>query len=164
MDFITTYDSKLGKILLAADHFGLTGLWFEGQKYFGAGLSEKTEIQQTEDILCAKEWLDMYFSGKNPDFTPRLHLKGTRFRQEVWRKLLEIPYGETVTYGTIASRLAEEKKMEKMSARAVGGAVGHNPVSIIVPCHRVIGASGKITGYAGGIERKKILLLMEKTN
>lgn len=161
-EYVSTYYSKLGEMLLAADESGVTGVWFKGQKYYGAGLTEKAVHKQTDDIRCAAEWLDVYFSGQKPDFMPRLHLKGTRFRQDVWQKLLEIPYGKTVTYGALASWIALERNMKNMSARAVGGAVGHNPVSIIVPCHRVLGCSGRITGYAGGMERKKALLQIEK--
>lgn len=160
-EYVSTYYSKLGEMLLAADESGVTGVWFTGQKYYGAGLTGKAVYKRTDDLICAVEWLDVYFSGKNPNFMPRLHLKGTPFRKEVWQKLLDIPYGETITYGDLASRIAFERNIEKMSPRAVGAAVGHNPVSIIVPCHRVLGYSGKIVGYAGGVERKKALLKIE---
>lgn len=150
---VAGYTSPLGEILLAADERGLTGLWFEGQKYFAAGLAEAVE-GETELIKAARRWLDIYFSGREPDFTPPLHMPGTPFRERVWAALLEIPYGETATYGELAARLGS-------SPRAVGAAVGRNPVSLIVPCHRVLGADGSLTGYAGGVERKEYLLKLE---
>ena len=153
MYYVAGYTSPLGEILLAADERGLTGLWFEGQKYFAAGLAEAVE-GETELIKAARRWLDTYFSGREPDFTPPLHMPGTPFRERVWAALLEIPYGETVTYGELAARLGS-------SPRAVGAAVGRNPVSLIVPCHRVLGADGSLTGYAGGVERKEYLLKLE---
>lgn len=159
--FVSRYASPLGEIVLAADETGLNGLWFEGQKYFGRGLSEDASAEETEILRSAKRWLDIYFSGREPDFTPPLHLIGTKFRSDVWKKLLEIPYGETTTYGEIAKELSEERGTKQMAAQAVGGAVGHNPVSIIVPCHRVVGSRGQLTGYAGGLERKSRLLELE---
>ena len=108
-----------------------------------------------------KKWLDIYFDGKEPDFTPRLHLQGSPFRMEVWEILLKIPYGKTTTYKEIAERVAAQRGIPSMSAQAVGGAVGHNPVSIIVPCHRILGTDGSLTGYAGGVEKKKSLLSLE---
>lgn len=111
----------------------------------------------------AKNWLDIYFSGEEPEFIPPLHLVGSEFRQEVWKILLQIPYGETVTYGEIAMQMAAIQKKEHSSARAIGGAVGHNPISAIIPCHRVVGSNGKLTGYAGGIEKKSALLKLEHT-
>ena len=160
--FVSNYSSPLGGIVLAADEEGLTGLWFEGQKYFGGGLSEEAQEGETESIRSAKRWLDVYFSGREPDFMPPLHLTGTLFRCAVWKRLMEIPYGETTTYGEIAKELSAGGGTEKMSAQAVGGAVGHNPVSIIVPCHRVVGSRGQLTGYAGGLERKRSLLELER--
>ena len=153
MLFTTLYHSPLGGILLAADEGGITGLWFAGQKYFAAGLAEAVE-GETEHIKAARRWLDIYFSGREPDFTPPLRLRGTPFRERVWAALLEIPYGETVTYGRLAAKL-------NSSPRAVGSAVGRNPVSLIVPCHRVLGADGSLTGYAGGVEKKACLLRLE---
>jgi len=166
MQYLTTYSSPLGNILLACDHIGLTGLWFEDQKHFKANLSpEHIYIESSSTLPSALSesihWLDVYFSGVNPDFTPQLHLIGTTFRMEVWKILLDIPYGKTVTYGEIASKLAKQRGLSSMSAQAVGGAVGHNPISIIVPCHRVIGSNRSLTGYAGGITRKSYLLSME---
>lgn len=158
------YDSPLGGILLAADELGLTGLWFEGQKYFAHGLSPEHTAQETPVLQQAKRWLDVYFSGQEPDFTPPLHPIGSPFRQEVWELLLQIPYGQTTTYGTLAKQLAAKHGLARISAQAVGGAVGHNAISIIIPCHRVVGTNGSLTGYAGGIERKVKLLVLEKAH
>lgn len=171
MIFKTHYDSPLGGILLAADEKGLAGLWFDGQKYFAHGL-EKSE---TDEEVCqgyreekalqllaeAKRWLDLYFEGKEPDFNLPLSLSGTDFQKKVWEILCTIPYGKTMTYGQIAAQLAAEQGIPHMSAQAVGGAVGYNPLSIIVPCHRVVGTNGSLTGYAGGIDRKIKLLTLE---
>lgn len=162
MQCISHYQSPVGGILLAADEIGLTGLWFEGQKYFALHLDREAEEGELPLLTMAKRWLDVYFSGKEPDLTVPLHLAGTDFQKEVWNMLCSIPYGQTITYGEIARKLAEKKGISRMSARAVGGAVGHNPVSIIVPCHRVTGKKGKLTGYAGGLDRKKKLLALEK--
>ncbi len=161
MTFIQHYDSPLGGILLAADEIGLTGLWFDGQKYFARDLPAERVEQNTPVLSEAKRWLDIYFTGREPDFTPPLHPIGSAFRQEVWNILLQIPYGQTTTYGDIARQLAEKRGLARMSAQAVGGAVGHNEISIIIPCHRVVGTSGSLTGYAGGIDRKVKLLEME---
>ena len=154
--------SPLGDMLLAADDIGLTGIWFVGQKYFAPNLPKDVEEKETDILKEAIRWLDFYFAGKKPDFTPSLHPQGTAFRQMVWKALLTIPYGETRTYGELAKIIAKEKQVPTMSAQAIGGAVGHNPISIIIPCHRVVGAKGKLTGYAGGIERKARLLELEK--
>ena len=161
MTFIQHYDSPLGGILLAADEIGLTGLWFDGQKYFARGLSPEREEQELPVLLEAKRWLDIYFTGKEPDFLPPLHSIGSAFRRSVWEILLQIPYGRTTTYGEIARRLAEKQKLPRMSAQAVGGAVGHNEISIIIPCHRVVGTNGSLTGYAGGVDKKVKLLELE---
>lgn len=161
MQYTTTYQSPLGEILLAADEIGLTGLWFEGEKFYAEGLdpvNEEKDIPVFDDV---KRWLDNYFSGQEPDFIPPLHMFGSDFRQCVWTILQEIPYGETTTYGALARRIAAERGLERISAQAVGGAVGHNEISIIVPCHRVVGADGSLTGYAGGIQRKVELLTLE---
>ncbi len=147
--------SPLGEILLAADGDALIGVWFVGGKY--APVIEKIGNRETPALAMGKRWLEIYFSGREPDFLPPLHLSGTPFQEKVWALLLEIPYGQTVTYGALAARLGK-----KMSAQAVGGAVGRNPVSIIVPCHRVVGADGSLTGYAGGLERKRFLLELER--
>ena len=161
MVYTCTYRSKLGDILLAADEVGLMGLWFEGQKYFANTLPRESISQETPVLTQAKTWLDLYFSGQNPTFTPPLHPAGSFFRQAVWKILLQIPYGHTMTYGEIARELAEKQKRSHMSAQAVGGAVGHNEISIIIPCHRVVGSNGSLTGYAGGIDKKIALLQLE---
>ena len=161
MVYTCKYKSLIGDILLAADEIGLTGLWFEGQKYFANTLPEDYVPQETEILTEAKRWLDVYFSGEEPNFTPPLHPNGSTFRKAVWQILLEIPYGQTITYGEIARRIAVMKNTSHMSAQAVGGAVGHNEISIIIPCHRVIGINGSLTGYAGGIQKKLSLLELE---
>ena len=161
MTFIQHYDSPLGGILLAADEIGLTGLWFDGQKYFARGLSSEREERELPVLLEAKRWLDIYFTGKEPDFLPPLHSIGSAFRRSVWEILLQIPYGRTTTYGEIARRLAEKQQRPRMSAQAVGGAVGHNEMSILIPCHRVVGTNGSLTGYAGGVDKKVKLLELE---
>ena len=164
MSFIQHYDSPMGGILLAADEIGLVGLWFDGQKYFARDLPEERIERDTPALTEAKRWLDIYFTGKEPDFLPPLHPIGSAFRQDVWGILLQIPYGKTTTYGEIARRLAEKRGLSRMSAQAVGGAVGHNEISIIIPCHRVVGTNGSLTGYAGGIEKKIKLLELEQTD
>lgn len=161
MQYIGGYSSPLGGILLAAEDGGLVGLWFEGQKYFARTLDPDHAELPHPVLEEARRWLDLYFSGAEPDFTPPLRLTGTPFQQEVWTLLQAIPYGETVTYGQLARRLAERRGASRISARAVGGAVGRNPVSILVPCHRVVGSGGSLTGYAGGVERKRRLLRLE---
>ena len=161
MQYTTFYESPIGRMLLAADDTGLTGLWFEGQKYFARCLDRENEEKELPVFAEAKRWLDIYFSGKEPDFTPPLHFTGTDFQKEVWEILCAIPYGQTMTYGAIADQLAKKRGLSRMSAQAVGGAVGHNNLSIIVPCHRVVGSDGSLTGYAGGIERKTFLLNLE---
>lgn len=162
MQYINHYNSPLGGILLAADETGLTGLWFDGAKYYAAHLDPEQEERETPVLARTKEWLTVYFSGKEPDFLPPLHMTGTPFQLSVWENLLKIPYGKTVTYGAIAERIAAQRGLPHMSAQAVGGAVGHNKISIIIPCHRVIGTNGSLTGYAGGIDRKLSLLHLEK--
>lgn len=162
MTYTQWYDSPLGDILLAADSAGLTGVWFHGEKFFARYLEEQHEERETPLLQRAKRWLDVYFSGKEPDFTVPLHFNGTDFQNEVWRILCTIPYGRTTTYGEIAKQIARRRGLSRMSAQAVGGAVGHNGISIIVPCHRVIGANGSLTGYAGGLDKKRALLTLEK--
>lgn len=164
MIYTQHYDSPLGGILLAADETGLTGLWFDGEKYYADNLAAEHEARDTQALGAAKRWLDVYFAGKEPDFLPPLHSIGSAFRQEVWQLLLEIPYGQTTTYGALARRLAERRGLRHMSAQAVGGAVGHNEISILIPCHRVVGTSGSLTGYAGGIDKKLSLLRLEQVN
>ena len=164
MMFTAHYQSPLGEILLAADEVGLTGLWFDRAKYYAEGLAPQSTERETPPLTEAKRWLDVYFSGKMPDFMPPLHPIGSDFRQEVWALLLQIPYGQTVTYGELARQLAEKQGRPRMSAQAVGGAVGHNKISIIIPCHRVVGTGGSLTGYAGGIDRKVKLLALEQAD
>lgn len=158
--FIHDYPSPFGAMTMTSDGTSLTGLWFNGQRYFPRDLSsclyaDLAVFQESE------HWLNLYFDQKRPDFMPRIRLQGTSFRLEVWQILKEIPYGTTITYKAIAERIARMRGIRTMAAQAVGGAVGHNPISVIIPCHRVIGTSGQLTGYAGGIELKKKLLLLE---
>ena len=164
MIYTQHYESPLGGILLAADETGLTGLWFDGEKYYADNLAAEHEARDTQALGAAKRWLDVYFAGKEPDFLPPLHPIGSAFRQEVWQLLLEIPYGQTTTYGALARRLAERRGLRHMSAQAVGGAVGHNEISILIPCHRVVGMSGSLTGYAGGIDKELSLLRLEQAD
>lgn len=161
MKYVESYNSPLGKILLAADDEGLTGLWFIGQKYFASGLQKEHEQRSTPWLEMTSAWLDIYFSGKEPNFMPKLHPLGTPFQLEVWANLCEIPYGRTTTYGKIAKQIAHKHGNEHMSAQTVGNAVGRNRISIIIPCHRVVGSNGSLTGYAGRIERKMALLDLE---
>ncbi len=164
MVYTCKYESPIGDILLAADEIGLTGLWFEGQKYFANTLPDERISQETDILTEAKKWLDVYFSGEEPTFTPPLHPAGSTFRQSVWQILLQIPYGKTTTYGEIARKISRMKNLPHMSAQAVGGAVGHNEISIIIPCHRVVGTNGSLTGYAGSIDRKISLLKLEHSD
>ncbi len=159
--YTCSYSSPLGQITLASDGTALTGLWFDGQKHFAATLPPEHTEKALPVFDQTARWLDMYFGGREPDFTPPLALTGTPFRRAVAEILLTIPYGKTMTYGQIAARIAGKQDAKTISARAVGGAVGHNPISIIVPCHRVVGSGGSLTGYAGGIERKLQLLRLE---
>ncbi len=161
MQYTNTYQSPLGEILLAADDEGLTGLWFDQEKYYALNLAPEHEEKETPAITEARRWLDVYFSGKKPDFLPPLHMLGTSFQKDVWNILLSIPYGRTTTYGEIARQLARQRGLARMSAQAIGGAVGHNEISVIIPCHRVVGKNGSLTGYAGGIEKKTYLLKLE---
>ena len=154
MDYLSHYSSPLGPITLSSDGEALTGLWFDGQKYFGATLSsERTELDLPV-FQAAVRWLDLYFGGHDPGFIPPLAPKGSAYRQKVWKALLEIPYGQTVTYARLAGLIPT-------SPRAVAGAVAHNPISLLIPCHRVIGTGGALTGYAGGLDRKRVLLRLE---
>jgi methylated-DNA-[protein]-cysteine S-methyltransferase len=162
MNYSTTYSSPLGIITLASDGSSLVGLWIEGQKYHG------TELEDDKDSRCAgifdaaKKWLDRYFAGEKPSISELpLAPAGSEFRQEIWNILCEIPYGEVTTYGEIAKKMAAKMDRERMSSQAVGGAVGHNPISVIIPCHRVVGSNGSLTGYAGGIHIKVKLLELE---
>lgn len=164
MQYISHYVSPIGDILLAADDIGLTGAWFEGQKYFALYLDKEHEEKEIPLFEKAKQWLDIYFSGKRPDLFIPLHFTGTDFQNEVWEILCTIPYGKTTTYGEIAKQIAAQNRSQHMSAQAVGGAVSRNPISIIVPCHRVVGANGDLTGYAGGIDKKRKLLQLEQAD
>lgn len=164
MQYTSHYQSPIGNILLAADEIGLTGLWFEGQKYFALYLDKEHEEKELPIFKQTKRWLDVYFSGKEPDFSVPLHFTGTDFQNEVWEILYSIPYGTTMTYGEIAKQIAAKRGLKRMSAQAIGGAVGHNEISIIVPCHRVVGSNGSLTGYAGGLDKKIWLLTLEKVD
>ena len=164
MDYICKYSSPIGGITIASDGNAITGLWFDGQKYFGATLSQQQEEKDLLVFAQTRRWLDLYFDGKIPDFTPPLFMMASPFRRMVWEVLRTIPYGCTMTYGQIAESIAERWGRSKMSAQAVGGAVGHNPISLIVPCHRVVGTGGSLTGYAGGIDKKVYLLTLEKAD
>lgn len=161
MQYTGIYESPLGKILLVSDNEGLTGLWFVGQRYYAWNIGAEHRQMETAIITAARSWLDQYFSGKKPDIEVPVHFIGSSFQKSVWNILTAIPYGETVTYGQIAEKIAQMRGLPHMSAQAVGGAVGHNPISIIVPCHRVVGTNGSLTGYGGGIERKIRLLEYE---
>ena len=160
MLYTAHYDSPLGGMTLVSDGTALIELDFDGQKNF----LEKTNVNRQQKSLPVCEetcrWLDLYFAGKEPDFMPALNPAGTAFQRSVWEILRTIPYGETTTYGAIAKRL-EKSTGKRMSAQAVGGAVGRNPISVLIPCHRVIGADGSLTGYAGGLDKKESLLRIE---
>ena len=166
MNRITYHTTPLGRVMLAAKGDALAGLWIEGQKYFADGL--KGEAWEQDDFpvfVQAKEWLDRYFAGEKPRISElKLEPAGSEFRKAVWEALCQIPYGEVVTYGELAQKMAVLHNRERMSAQAVGGAVGHNEVSIIIPCHRVVGTGGSLTGYAGGMEKKVALLELERTD
>ena len=164
MIYTYEYNSPLGAITLACDGEHITGLWFNGQRHFGNILPRETEQKSMPLFRDAKRWLDIYFSGREPDFLPPLRYDSTPFRKAVCDIMLTIPYGKTITYGEIAEIIAKQKSIEKMSAQAVGGAVGHNPISLLIPCHRVVGTNGSLTGYGGGIERKVKLLELEHTD
>ena len=158
---ITTVDSPLGPVTMASDGEALTGLCLVGQKYYASAIGAGTRAGECPVFDECRRWLDIYMGGKEPDFMPLIRLSGSDFRREVWEILRQIPYGKTMTYGQIAELIAKKRGLPRMSAQAVGGAVGHNPVSILVPCHRVLGSDGSLTGYAGGIELKAKLLELE---
>lgn len=160
MSALFVYLSPLGDILLESDGAALTGLWFKGQKHCPRQAAGEPLDDAPGPVMLAARWLDIYFSGREPDFTPPLSLSGSGFGLAVWELLRSVPYSQTVTYGALARRLSLLTG-KAVSARAVGGAVGRNPISLIIPCHRVIGAGGKLTGYAGGLERKRKLLELE---
>lgn len=162
MFFGTKYKSKVGDIVIASDEKSIIGLWFEKQKYIDKTMPADIIFEENSIIKEGIKWLDDYFAGKKPEISDLpLNPFGTDFRKLIWKILLKIPYGETVTYGEIAKEVSQITGKEKMSAQAVGGAVGHNPIGIIIPCHRVVGAGGNLTGYAGGLD-KKILLLQHE--
>lgn len=164
MVYTCEYESPLGRITIACDEEAITGLWFIGQKYYAQGLPKK-RIEKTTPLLEeTKRWLELYFSGREPDFLPPLKYGSTPFRKLVCQIMLTIPYGHTMTYKAIAKEAAKRLHKERMSPQAIGGAVGHNPITLMIPCHRVVGTSGSLTGYAGGIERKVALLKLEKTD
>lgn len=155
------YDAPYGRYMMAAEDGALTGVWLEGQKYFPSDLPEPSG-EEPEIFARTRRWLDAYFAGQQPEVSALpLSPRGSDFAQSVWQLLLEIPYGQTVTYGQLAKRLAEQRGLAQLSAQAVGGAVGHNPISIIIPCHRVLGAKNRLTGYAGGLDVKTFLLKLE---
>jgi len=163
MDYTTTYLSPIGALTLASDGDALIGLWFCGQKHDMDVLDKNHEVRDDLPVFDeARRWLHLYFSGGAPDFTPPLRMRGSSFRRRVWKILLTIPYGQTMSYGDIARIIASENGKAGMSAQAVGGAVGHNPIALIIPCHRVVGADGSLTGYAGGVDRKEWLLQLER--
>lgn len=156
MIYFCKYLSCLGEMTLASDGLHLVGVWFDGQAHYGQGVPLPWQEKEVPVLTQTKHWLDLYFSGENPDFLPPMAPRGTAFRQAVWKILLEIPYGQTMTYGQLAQKLGCR------SAQAVGGAVGHNPISILIPCHRILGSGNQLTGYAGGLQRKKALLDWEQ--
>lgn len=166
MYYQTYYQSPLGNLLLVCDEEGLIGLWIEGQKYFLGNIKENIIKKDDHPILIqTQKWLDDYFYQRQPSINDlKLTPKGTQFQQMVWKILCEIPYGQTMTYGEIAKKVAKALNKKTMSAQAVGGAVGHNPISIIIPCHRVVGKDGSLTGYAGGIDNKIKLLQLENVD
>lgn len=160
MEYIYEYNSPIGRLTMSSDGECLTGLWVENQKYFKSTLGSETEVKQLSVFDDVIAYLDSYFKGEKPEINFKLKPKGSDFRQKIWQMLLEILYGETTTYGKIAKAL-EAETGKRVSAQAVGGAIGHNPILIIVPCHRVVGSDGSLTGYAGGIDKKQYLLDLE---
>ncbi len=166
MVYTTYYNSPIGRLLLAEKNGALIGVWMEGQKYYLGSLRDKTEENpQSPTLQQTVKWLDRYFDKKKPKNNElKISPIGSEFRKEIWNILCEIPYGKTITYGEISQKIANRRGIKKMSAQAIGGAVGHNPISIIIPCHRVVGTNGNLTGYAGGIEKKLKLLTHEGVN
>ena len=155
-------DTLLGPVVLTGDESALTSLRFVGQRYFPDTLPEPCGPDELPVFARTSDWLALYFSGRDPGFLPPLRPEGTPFRRAVWKELLRIPYGQTASYGALAAALEAQSGAGRVSARAVGGAVGHNPISLLIPCHRVVGANGALTGYAGGLERKRLLLRLEQ--
>lgn len=156
--FTNNCKTPIGDIVMASDGIALVGLWFVGQKYFGSTIAGKSECRNLPVFDDTMLWLDIYFSGNNPDFTPKIRTTGTVFQENVWNIIKNIPYSSTMTYGDISKSLGF---VSSLSARAVGNAVGRNPISLIIPCHRVLGTNNKITGYAGGEDKKRYLLQIE---
>lgn len=161
MHYTSLYQSPVGEMLIAADDIGVVGIWFRNEKYFAYCLDKENEPRETSVINESKRWLDVYFQGREPDFCPPLYMIGTDFQIEVWNILREIPYGSTTTYNEIAKRIATNRGLERMSAQAVGTAVGKNNINLIVPCHRVVGTNNSLSGYAGGIDKKIRFLKLE---
>ena len=163
MAYKTYYSSPIGELTLAGDDKNIVGLWMQGQKYYGGTVSE--EMIKNDELpifIKTKNWLDRYFAGEKPSISELSLLpRGGEFRKMIWDILCEIPYGELTTYGEISKKVAKKMNRKSMSSQAVGGAVGHNPISIIIPCHRVVGSNGSLTGFAGGIEKKIKLLELE---
>jgi len=159
MKYINRYNSPLGEMIMAADDVGLVGLYFANPRY--SALCQSLQEKDLPIFVDTRRWLDVYFAGEKPDFDLPMHFVGSEFQVRVWKILCGIPYGKTMTYGEIAKILAKQSGIEKMSAQAVGGAVGSNNISIIVPCHRVVGANGNLTGYASGLDKKIALLKLE---
>ncbi len=162
MNRFTSYTSPVGKMIMAADGQNLVGLWFERQKYYPDYIGDLVDEGESEVFRLTARWLDVYFSGAKPDFTPPIKMRGTVFQKEIWEYLRLVPYGQTATYRDIAAMYCERHGGKNMAPQAVGGAVGRNPISIIIPCHRIVGCDGKLTGYAGGIDKKQYLLRLEK--
>ena len=165
MIYVANYKSPIGNLLIASKNNKLIGLWIEGQKYYFSNF--KDEVQQLDNniLLDTKKWLDKYFNKEKPSINElELNPIGSEFRQEVWKILCTIPYGKVITYNDISKQIAHNRGIKKMSAQAIGGAVGHNPISIIIPCHRVVGSNGSLTGYAGGIDKKIYLLKHEEVD
>lgn len=162
MAYKKSYESPFGEMIMASDGIALTALAFQGQKYYEKAVPADAEEVKLPIFDCTREWLDVYFSGQIPTFTPTIATRGTIFQEEVWEILKRIPYGQVVSYGEIAATIAEGRGLKRMSAQAVGGAVGRNPISIIIPCHRVVGTNGHLTGYAGGLDKKEELLKLER--
>jgi methylated-DNA-[protein]-cysteine S-methyltransferase len=161
MEYICKIKSPLGTLTISSDSYNICGLWLDKQKYFCKTLEQNAQEQDLPIFNDVRRWLDIYFSGKNPNFTLPLMPKGSVFQKSIWNNLCKIPYGHTITYGELAKNFEMTNNNQRTSARAVGNAVGHNPISILIPCHRVIAKSGNLTGYAGGLEAKLKLLELE---
>jgi methylated-DNA-[protein]-cysteine S-methyltransferase len=161
MEYVHRIESPVGTLTVASDGQNVCGLWIEGQKYFAKTLGQAVAEQSLPVFEQVRKWLDVYFSGKDPGFMPPLAPGGSAFQKSVWDMLCAIPYGQTTSYGALAKQSEARNGGKQTSARATGGAVGHNPISILIPCHRVLGANGNLTGYAGGVDKKMRLLELE---